>query len=168
MDIQQYDNKHVRITIFDGSVYEGIVTYNSASYDEHEFGRDEGGLQMPGLLIYADDILSVESLEEREDGPWGKFTEPFGRLEEESLFDPDSGPVLACEILECERAEHVIRMLRCIGYYLDPVKGKSIPGKNSIIEQLRALVKYSDDPEIVDFAERLIPVLEESIRGTVP
>lgn len=161
MDILQYDNKHVRVTINNGSIYEGIVTHNSASYDEHEFGRDEEGLQMPALLICADDILSVESLEEREDGPWGKFTEPFGRLEEESLFDPDGDPVLACEILDCEESEHVIRMLRCIGYYLDPEKGKTIPGKKSIIEQLRVLVKYSGDSEITDFAEQLIPALEE-------
>ena len=69
MDILQYDNKHVRITIFDGSVYEGIVTHNSASYDGHEFGREEEGLQMPSLLIYKDDIQSVESLEYRDPSP---------------------------------------------------------------------------------------------------
>ena len=160
MDILQYDSKHVRITIFDGSVYEGIVMHNSAEYDEHEFGRDEEGLQMPALLIYKDDIQSVESLEDREDGPWGKFTEPFGRLEEESLFDPDGDPVLACEILDCEEPEHVIRMLRCIGYYLCPENAKEIPGKDKIIEQLRGLVKYSDDPMIADFAAKLIPALE--------
>lgn len=161
MDILQYDNKHVRITIFDGSVYEGIVTHNSASYDGHEFGREEEGLQMPSLLIYKDDIQSVESLENREDGPWGKFTGPFGRLEEESLFDPDGDPVLACEILDCEDPEHVIRMMRCIGYYLDPDKGRTIPGKEKIIDQLKVLVKYSDDPEIVDFAAKLISALEK-------
>ena len=47
-----------------------------------------------------------------------------------------------------------------IGYYLDPEKGRTIPGKEKIIDQLRVLVKYSDDPEIADFAAKLIPALD--------
>ena len=73
----------------------------------------------------------------------------------------DGDPVLACEILDCEDPEHVIRMMRCIGYYLDPDKGRTIPGKEKIIDQLKVLVKYSDDPEIVDFAAKLISALEK-------
>ena len=161
MDLWQFNDKHVRITCLDGAVYEGIASHNSADYDEHEFGNYEEGLQLPGMLFYAGDIASVESLEDREDGPWGKFSEPFGRLEEESLFDPDGDPVLACEILDCEDPEHVLRMMRCIGYYLGPDKGRTIPGKEKIIDQLKVLVKYSDDPEIVDFAAKLISALEK-------
>ena len=41
MDILQYDSKHVRITIFDGSVYEGIVMHNSAEYDFLLFSNDK-------------------------------------------------------------------------------------------------------------------------------
>ena len=161
MDLWQFNDKCVRLTCLDGAVYEGIVSHNSADYNEHEFGRYEEGLQMPGTLFYAGDIASVESLEDREDGPWGKYSEPFGRLEEESLFDVDGDPVLACEILDCEDPEHVIRMMRCIGYYLNPDKGRTIPGKEKIIDQLKVLVKYSDDPEIVDFAAKLISALEK-------
>ena len=162
MDLRQYDGKHVRVTIFDGSVYEGIVQHNSAEYNEHEFGRDEEGLQMPGLLIYADDIKAAESLEEREDGPWGKFSGPFGRLEEESLFDEDGDSVLACEILDCEEREHVLRMMRCIGRHLAQGDGMKIRGRDELAEQLRSLVKYTDDPEIVNFAQALVFHLEES------
>ena len=99
MDLSQFDDKHVRITLTDGSVYEGICSYNSEEYNECEWGKDEDGLQLPAMLIGRSEIASVESLEEREDGPWGKFSEPFGRLEEESLFFEDGDPVLACEIL---------------------------------------------------------------------
>ena len=34
-------------------------------------------------------------------------------------------------------------------------------GKEKIIDQLKVLVKYSDDPEIVDFAAKLISALEK-------
>ena len=156
MDLWQFNDKCVRLTCIDGAVYEGIVSHNSADYNEHEFGREEEGLEMPGTLFYARDIASVESLEDREEGPWGKFSAPFGRLEEESLFDPDGDPVLACEILDCEEPEHVMRMLRCLGYYSNPEAGREIPGKEQLLEQLRVLVKYSDDPEAVRMASCLI------------
>ena len=156
MDLWQFNDKLVRITCTDGAVYEGIVSHNSEDYDEHEFGRAEEGLEMPGMLFYAGDIASVESLEDREDGPWGKFSEPFGRLEEEALFDEDGDPVIACEILDCEDPEHVIRMLRCLGYYTNPEAGREIPDKPQILDQLHVLVKYSHDPEIEHMASALI------------
>ena len=78
------------------------------------------------------------------------------------LVDDSFTPmVIACEILDCEDPEHVLRMMRCIGYYLGPDKGRTIPGKEKIIDQLKVLVKYSDDPEIVDFAAKLISALEK-------
>ena len=156
MDLSQFDDKHVRITLTDGSVYEGICMYNSEEYNECERGKDEEGLQLPAMLIGRSEIASVENLEDREDGPWGKFSEPFGALEEEALFDWEGDPVLACEILDCEDSEHVIRMLRCLGFYTNPEAGREIPDREQILKQLRVLVRYSDDPDIVWMASSLI------------
>ena len=47
-------------------------------------------------------------------------------------------------------------MLRCLGYYSNPEAGREIPGKEKLLEQLRVLVKYSDDPEAVRMASCLI------------
>ena len=154
MDLSQFDDKHVRITLADGCVYEGICMYNGEEYNECEWGKDEDGLQFPGMLIGRSEIASVENLEEKEDGPWGKFSEPFGRLEEETLYA--WGADLVDELLFCEDPEHVIRMLRCMKHAVLLDKGRLIPEKEENLDLLRKLCQTTDDPEAGKLAEEII------------
>lgn len=159
MKLSVYDNKHVRITLKDSSVYEGIPMYNSRSYNESEWGKKEDGFQLPGILIGRSEIRSVESLEDREDGPWGKFSGPFGSLEEETLLD--WGADLVDEVLFCEDPEHVIRMLRCMKHFADPESGRGIPEKEKNLGHLRELLRTTDDPEAAKLAGEVLELMSD-------
>ena len=93
LDLKQYDGKCVRITDAEGNVFEGVCSYNSEEYDEHEYGRCEKALQLPFFLFFQSNIAALESLEDRS-GPYGKFSDPYGTLEElmvEEGIDGDHG-----------------------------------------------------------------------------
>lgn len=152
MDLKQYDGKPVRITDSDGGVFEAIADYFSPDYSEHEFGREQEGLQLVNWLFYEDYIESIEVLEDR-GGPWGPFSEPFGAIEEENLFDE---PCQADENLYSEEDAHVLRMLRCIEKYLDPAAGREIKNREEIMHLIRDVIKLSDDERTLAKARELI------------
>ena len=124
MDLSQYDDKCVRIIDDDGEIYDGICMFNSAEYCEAEFGRAEDALQITCFLFYKSHIREVISLEDHT-GPYGRFLDPFGHLEEVAAEDQD----LIDEILECEEPEHVARMKRCL-----EAKGRTAADSKSTAE----------------------------------
>lgn len=158
MDLSKFDGQCVRITLWNGDVYDGICIYNDWEYDEHEFGVPEESLEMMNCLFYKGDIKTIESLEGHT-GPYGRFLDPFGKLEEEAVQD---GIIGIEEGLFCEENEHVLRMLRCLDKYLDPGSGHVFPCRNETFELLRELIKYSDDDNVKEEAKRLIDKWEPS------
>ena len=81
MNLHDYDDRCVRIIDNNSDIFDGICSYNNAEYDEHEFGRNEESLQICNFLFYKSDIKEIQSLENN-DGPYGKFLAPYGKLEE--------------------------------------------------------------------------------------
>lgn len=150
--LKQYDGKCVRIHDRYGGVFDGICRYNDAEYDRGEWGRNEEGLQIESFLFFRSDIRSVESLEGH-DGPYGKFLDPFGKLEELTVED---GIGSIRDVLFSEEKEHVLRLLNCLERYLDPDLGKDLPCADEIPDALRELVRYDPDPAVRERAEGLL------------
>ena len=135
-------------------MYDGICSYNSADYNEHEYGRNEDGLQILNLLFYRSDISEVESLEEHE-GPYGKFLDGYGKVEEMAVEDGIDGIV---DVLFCDEKEHVHRMLRCLDKYFDPNYGHEFPWRYETIGALHELLNVTKDEYVKVAAERLITI----------
>ncbi|MBQ6109712.1 MAG: hypothetical protein IJK97_15980 [Thermoguttaceae bacterium] len=158
VDLKEFDEKCVRITDRWGDVFDGICTYNSDEYDEHEFGRAEESLQILSFLFYKSDINKIESLEEHS-GPFGRFLDPFGKLEELTVED---GIDSINDVLFDEDEEHVLRLLRCLGEYLDPSRGHELPDREEVLRSLGKLAKEADDDGIRSEAQQLIGLWEKS------
>ena len=94
----------------------------------------------------------MESLEDHT-GPWGKFSGPWGTLEEMSAEDGIDG---ICEILFCEEAEHVLRMLNCLEKYLDQNSSYDLPCRDEVLGALDELLKYNKDEGIQEKAKQLL------------
>ena len=152
MDLSQYDGQCVRVTLVDGDIIDGICSYNCAEYNEHEFGCSEEGIEFPNLLLYKSDIKSIESLENHT-GPYGRFLDPYGRLEEMAVED---GFDMILEVLLCEEKEHVMRMLNCLDKYSDPCYSYDFPYRYETVGALMELADSTDDEDIKAKAERLI------------
>ena len=162
MDIERYDGLHVRITDIFGDVYEGICEYDSVDYCEHEYGIDEDALRFPGLLLRNSIIAEVVSLEDC-DGPYGKFSEPFGKLEEIAFED---GPILIDELLFCEEDEHVMRMLNCIEHHFITSGEPLREWNDELIDLLKELPWFTEDIAILEKADHLIAFLSGGAGST--
>ncbi len=150
MNISKFDGKTVRITDKWGDVFEGIAQYNSIDYCEHEFGVSEDSLQILNTIFYNKTIKSVESLEDHT-GPYGKFTTPYGKVEEMMVEDGD-----IIDLFEYEEDEHTIRMLRLLNVYLDPSLHPEYKYREEAISALSTIIKYTKNDEIKKEAMRLV------------
>ncbi len=158
VDLKEFDEKCVRITDRWGDVFDGICTYNSDEYDEHEFGRPEESLQILSFLFYKSDINKIESLEEHT-GPFGRFLDPFGKLEELTVED---GIDSINDVLFYEDEELVLRLLRCLGEYLDPSRGHELHDREEVLRWLGKLANETDDGGLRSEAKRLFEQWNES------
>lgn len=147
MNLQEFDGKCVRIIDSLGDAFDGICSYNSEEYNEHEFGRTEECLQIENFLFYRNDIQTVKSLENR-NGLYGKFLDPYGKLEELTIED---GINSIQDILSSEEPEHVRRLLRCLDKHLG-----DLPCRTEVIDALRELADNTEDMDIQDAALRLV------------
>jgi hypothetical protein len=152
MNLKKYDEKCVRIEDTEGNVFEGICWYSDHEYNDHEWGRDEECLQMANFLFFKKDIRKIESLENHR-GPYGKYTAAYGLLEEMNVKD---GIDSIESELECEEDEHVLRLLACLEYYMEPVGEYALPWRAEVIELLRKFRRYTDNEEIAAEIDRLL------------
>ena len=152
MELKQYDGKRIQITTTDGLKYEGIGDHCSADYCEHEYGRAEEGIKLVNFLFYREYIHSIRDLEEHP-GPFGGFTAPFGRIEEENLRD---GFGFVEDQLTCEEDVHVLRMLRCLEDRRQ--RRMPIPDREKIPEALRESLSFIEDPAVRQEAQRLLEI----------
>ena len=147
MTLRKFDGKCVRIIDSLGDAFDGICSYNSEEYNEHEFGRTEECLQIENFLFYRRDIQTVKSLENR-NGLYGKFLDPYGKLEELTIED---GIDSIQDVLSSEEPEHVRRLLRCLDKHLG-----DLPCRAEVIDALRELADNTEDVDIQDAALRIV------------
>ena len=152
MKLKQYDGQCVRIDCVDGIVYDGICSYNNKEYNEQEYGRPEECLVMVNFLFFKSDIIAIESLENHT-GPYGKFLDPFGKLEEMNVQD---GLNSILDFLDCEDPEHVLRMIRCLDYYFDPKNHCEFLCRDEAYNALMKLEDVTDDETIKAETRRVL------------
>ena len=152
MNLAQYDGQCVRIIDTFDEVFDGICTYNNEEYNEHEFGCCEESLELINMIFYKSQIKSVESLENHT-GPYGKFLDPYGTLEEMTIQD---GIDSIKDVMFCEEDVHVIRLLNCLDKYLDPYYGYTFPWREETIDALCELYQTTENEAVRNEAERLI------------
>ena len=58
----RYQNKEIRVTTEDGSVFTGIAEVFPSGYGLHEFGREEESIQLDDVILFRSDIRSIEEL----------------------------------------------------------------------------------------------------------
>ncbi|MBR3341179.1 MAG: hypothetical protein IKG30_06125 [Clostridiales bacterium] len=151
-DIKHFDGKCVRIVDSNGDAFDGICCFNSDEYNECEYGRSEESLQIGNFQFYISDIREVISLEDH-DGPYGRFLDPFGKLEEMTVED---GIDSIRDILFSEENEHVIRLLNCLENHLDPGNGPVLQCRDEVLEALKELLAYNCDKEVQEKIKNLM------------
>ena len=156
--LAKYDGKCVRVTDSQGNSFEAICEHLSRDYVEHEYGKNEDALELAHLFIVHSDIVNVEVLDDHE-GPWGRFSGPFGMLE---IITVEDDIVMTLQMLEDytdEEEEHVQRLLACLEYYLSCGQGTKIPWeaeKSKLIDPLKRIADEVTDKETRESAKRLI------------
>lgn len=152
MELSQYDGKCVRITDPNGDVFDGICSYSNEAFCEHEYGRNEECLKIVNFLFFSSDIKSVESLE-RHAGPYGKFLDPYGKLEELTVED---GIDSIRDVLFSEENEHVLRLLNCLDRYLDPYFDHVLACHSEVLDALKELLLVNKDENIQKKTAKLL------------
>ena len=147
MDLKKYDGLCVRIIDLNGDTFDGICRYHT-----FEHGRCEESLQILGFFFYKSNIKEIESLEGRK-GPYGKFLDPYGKIEEMAVQE-GFGSIL--DVLFGDEKEHVYRMLHCLDKYFDPYFGYDFPYRYETIGALCELYDVTDDGYIKEEAGRLL------------
>ena len=130
-ELKKYDGKCVRVYMVDQIIIDGNCTYDDKEYNECEYGRREDSLQIVNYKLYKSTIKYVKSLEDHK-GPYGKFLDPYGTLEEMAIED---GIDDIYEVLFCEDKNHIERMLRALDDYWNS-EDKKVLDKKEVISLL--------------------------------
>lgn len=149
-DLRDYDGQCVRLTELGGEAFDGVCAYSGPEYNEHEYGRGEAALQIERLLFYEGDIASLKRLEDR-GGPYGRFRDAYGNLEERTVA---CGADLVEEALESEQPEHVLRLLRCLERHLDPAL--DWPGRGAALVAIGKLAARATDADVRGLAAAIV------------
>ncbi len=156
MNIAKYNDKCIRLEDIFGNIYEGIAVHNNIDFNECEYGINEESIQLGCIMFRKSCIKKIESLENHK-GPFGKFSNKYGKLEEDII---DGGIDLIEEILESEENIHISRLLLYIKEN-KPVFSEEETIK--LIEDLNTLIKYNQDNQIRKQAQEIIMNLSNKI-----
>jgi len=146
MKLSKYDDKLVRVTEKDGTVFEGICRHNSAEYCECELGKNEESIQIENYVFYKSFIESVEEIKE--------FTSSYGTLEKMAVKE---GMDIIEDILFSEEDIHTIRLLVYLNKY---VEENNINYKDELNAKLKEVLKYNENDEIKKLPKDLVNKLE--------
>lgn len=152
MNLKRFDGQCVRIIDLDDIAFDGFCSYYHSEYNEHEFGRAEDSLEIVNFVFFKSDIKAIKSLEGHT-GPYGRFLDPFGKLEEMNV---QNGSDSILDVLSCEENEHVLRMLRCLDYYSDPKNHCEFPCQWEVYEALVELEDSMTDETVKAETNRLL------------
>ena len=101
------------------------------------------------MLFFKSDIKKIESLEKHK-GPYGKFSESFGNLEEQVVED---GIDFINDILFCEEDEHVYRLLLCLNkHYSDD----DLDCYKEVKKSLKELLTYTNSEKVKEEIELIL------------
>ena len=114
--LHELDGQWVRLTHFDGLVFEGRCVLDDAEYCLHEYGRAEDALNIDNWLFYGSDIRKAEVIEPGDVGVWmGKplhrmrlDPEPFAMIDagektiELRLYDEKRRSIQAGDVIRFE------------------------------------------------------------------
>ena len=154
MNLKKYDKKYAKITTIFNEIYEGYCEYNSEEYNFHEFGTEEEGLQIANTLFYKSIIKKIESLENHQ-GPYGHFTEKYGRIEKEIVED---GIDTISDIFISEEIEHIYRIL----IYLEEHINNDKTFQKELIKSLNEVLKYHTEEKIIKETKKLLNIYNKS------
>ena len=62
MNFLRYENKIIRVIDVDGRAFTGVPVSFSASYGDHEFGRDEESIKIGDYQLFESDIAEIKEL----------------------------------------------------------------------------------------------------------
>ncbi|MCR4615647.1 MAG: hypothetical protein K5756_05815 [Clostridiales bacterium] len=148
MKLSDYNEKCVRITLKDGSVFEGVCMHAPEEFCEIECGVNEECLEISGWLFGKSNIASVELIDE--DNP---FLAPFGVIEEETVRD---GADAVLDILTSEEPENSRRLLCCLEDNLKEEDAGIIADKDAVVEALKTALKYVQDDVVTEGITKLL------------
>ena len=133
----RYQDKEVRITMEDGSVFTGIGSVFPSGYGLHEFDREEEGVQLDDVVIFKSDIRSIEEMSKTapEDTDPRRFDDRMGKLLEGPYWIVDIMP----EQVGANAAGQYFAVER---YFLQPER--IIPLRRKYAEILLRLNCYHD------------------------
>ena len=119
---------------------------------------------MPTILFFKSDIREVTSLEDHQ-GPYGRFSSPYGKLEEMTVGD---GIDMIEEMLFSEEPEHIYRLLLCLEDHLKSHDDKLFEESEGLVDLLKGLMKMDVDAKIKEKAQALITMLQGQSPQTLP
>ncbi len=152
MKLNVFDGKEVRITLKDGSVFEGACVFNSDEYNEIAFGIEEEGLEISNWLLTESDIANVEIITEND-----PYIAPFGTIEKTAVED-GIDPIL--DILLSDEPRNAERMLACLEWYLRESPG-SLPKKEPLEKALIETEKLYSSESIAKKCADLLEALKQ-------
>ena len=83
-ELKKLDGQWIRLTHFDGLIFEGLCRVDDAEYCLHEYGREDDALNIDNWLFYGSDVQSAEIVEPGPVGLW------MGRPLHRMHLDPDA------------------------------------------------------------------------------
>lgn len=181
MNLEEFDDKCVRLTTSWGEVFEGTASYFSREYVIHEYGYQQEALRIVPILFCKSHISGIVSLEDV-NGPFGHFSGKYGLLEKKCL---EWGTDMIEEVFDSEDDIQILRMLLCMNDHFQSLTDRAVSGmapwrsgssvSNSeddedeqgpvylgeLGKMLNSLVKYSESAEVVNEAKGLLARLAE-------
>ena len=133
----RYQDKEIRVTTEDGSVFTGVAEVFPSGYGLHEFGREEESIQLDDVILFQSDIRTIEELSETapEAADSRRFDDMMGELLE--------GPYWIVDILpEQVPADAAGQYFAVERYFLQPER--IIPLRRKYAEILLRLNCYAD------------------------
>ena len=149
MDLSVFDDQCVRVTLKDGSVFEGACQYNSAEYNAAEIGPDEDGLEISGWLFCRSELEAVELIDEN-----NPFLAPFGTIETETVRD-DADAIE--DLLTDGDPRGAERLLNCLERQLT-AKEPTAADRHTFQKALENAARYAADAGIRNRCRNLLNV----------
>ena len=134
MKLSDYNDLCVRITLRDGSVFEGACQYNDAEFNEAEIGPAEEGLEIGGWLFCRSEIEKVELIDES-----NPFRAPFGTIEEETVRD---GVDAIRDGLIDGDERNVERLLNCLEHSLTQPESDAFEERQALAKALEEAARF--------------------------
>ncbi|MCR5151029.1 MAG: hypothetical protein K6B52_07370 [Clostridiales bacterium] len=150
MKLFEFDDKSVRITLKDGSVFEGVCMHDPEEYCEIELGINEECLEISGWLFRESDISSVELVTES-----NPYISPFDKIEKTAV---EEGIDSILDILLSDEPLNAGRMLACLEWYIKE-KPELLPEKKDLEKALKQTVKYYSSESIAETCLSLLTLL---------